>query len=255
MGLLEGSKAGLRLKELKLGRSRLENKGAKSVAAALAAMGTAEVLVLPQNGIKNEGIVALAGAVAKSPHLVVLNLNDNTFKAESSAALASALKSTPKLEVLDLGDCLVGTAGFVAIGASLGASTHTAIKTVDLSFNDIGTKSKALGSADPQTTATAAIVGMCSGKLALEKLTLDGNILSEESVAAISAAVAKATGKDDAGDALVLEDVEEPESDNEDEDDDDDDDDDGIEPDDEETVADDKKMVALLYSNLNSSTA
>ena len=222
------------------------------MAKALAAMGSVEVLVLPQNGIKNDGIVALAAAVTASKNLVVLNLNDNTFKRESSLAIAKALQNTCKLEVLDLGDCLVGTAGFVAIGASLGAPTHTALKKVDLSFNDIGTKSAALQGSDPQAAATDAITGMCSGQAGLESLTLDGNMLSEESVAAISAAVTAATGKDDAGDIIVLEDLEEPESEDEDGDnDDDDDDDDGLEPDDEETVADDKKMVASLYETLN----
>jgi Ran GTPase-activating protein 1 len=246
LGLAEGAKAGLKLKSLKLGRSRLENKGAISIAAALEAMGSLKELVLPQNGIKTDGIVALARAIEKNADLRVLNLNDNTFKPESCIAIAKALKATSKLEVLNLGDCLLNTPGFLAIAASIGADC-TSLRDVDLSFNNLGAKVK---DGDAQTLTCDAIVRLVAGKSGLEKLTLDGNVLGEGTLQQIGDAVAAVTGKD-ADEVLDLEDMEDPDDEeDEDEDEDADDDDDGLESDDEETVAADKDMVEELYTVL-----
>ena len=77
--LQHAAKSGLKLQTFVLGRSRLENAGARSIADALTAMGSLVELHMPQNGIRRHGIVSLASAVGANPGLEVLVLNDNTF--------------------------------------------------------------------------------------------------------------------------------------------------------------------------------
>ena len=119
LGLAEGAKRGLRLRVLQLGRSRQENKGAVSIAAALAAMGSLEEIIMPQNGIKATGIAALAEAVKANRGLRVLDLNDNTFRAAGCRAMAAALADVHGLRAVNFGDCLLGPAGFDLIANAL----------------------------------------------------------------------------------------------------------------------------------------
>lgn len=49
-----------KLKTFIAGRNRLENPGATALAEAFSAIGTLEIIKLPQNGIRPEGIIQLA---------------------------------------------------------------------------------------------------------------------------------------------------------------------------------------------------
>jgi len=101
----------LKLKTFICGRNRQENEGAKALASFLGAVGTLEVVDMPQNGIYYPGIQALCEAFAKNPKLRHINMNDNTFTEKGAAHFAAIVKDLRNLESLNLGDCLLKSGG------------------------------------------------------------------------------------------------------------------------------------------------
>eukprot|EP00038_Savillea_parva_P012559 m.205467 g.205467 ORF g.205467 m.205467 type:complete len:489 (+) comp22951_c0_seq1:74-1540(+) len=199
LGLTEGARRGLRLKVLRLGRSRQENKGAASLAAALTAMQSLEELCLPQNGIKAAGIAALADAVQANPQLRVLDLNDNTFRPAGCRAMALALASTHGLEDVNFGDCLLKPAGSNSILKAL-ADNHPNLKKIDLTYNEMNADN------------VDAICALATTATSLAHLDINGNILSDADVDRVKDAI----GSDTADDVLgPTDEMEEPEEDDE----------------------------------------
>ncbi|XP_063836135.1 ran GTPase-activating protein 1 [Ostrinia nubilalis] len=152
-----------RLKVFVAGRNRLENDGAKALAAVFKNMGTLEEVAMPQNGIYHVGITALSDAFKQNPRLSTLNLNDNTIGPKGAAAIAQALPSLKNLKSINFGDCLLKSKGANALAKAFKDNTHV-LETLDLSHNEIG-RDACMGLVD-----SVAVGG-------LNKLTLAGNSL------------------------------------------------------------------------------
>lgn len=86
----------MELKTFIAGRNRLENDGAKALAAFFARVQSLEHVAMPQNGIYKVGIEALAESFKKNPQMRVLNLNDNTIGPDGAEFIADALEFMPK---------------------------------------------------------------------------------------------------------------------------------------------------------------
>ncbi|KAL0858612.1 hypothetical protein ABMA27_012446 [Loxostege sticticalis] len=153
-----------RLKVFVAGRNRLENDGAKALAAVFQNMGTLEEVAMPQNGIYHVGITALSEAFRRNPRLSTLNLNDNTVGAKGAAALARALPSLKNLKTMNFGDCLLKSKGAKALAKAFKDNSHT-LESLDLSHNEIGRE------------ACMEVVDSIMATDKLNKLVLAGNSL------------------------------------------------------------------------------
>ncbi|PVD34310.1 hypothetical protein C0Q70_05581 [Pomacea canaliculata] len=151
------------------GRNRLENDGAKALAAAFKTIGTLEELCMPQNGINPPGISALVDAISVNTNLRVLNLNDNTFTATGAKEMAKVLPKLQNLEVVNFGDCLVRTEGAKALAVAL-KDSHSKLKELILSGNEIK---------QPGALSVAECV---SNKDNLKLVDLNANQLGDEGV-------------------------------------------------------------------------
>ncbi|XP_032528225.2 ran GTPase-activating protein 1-like [Danaus plexippus] len=127
----------LRLKVFIAGRNRLENDGAKALAAVFQSMGSLEELAMPQNGIYHTGIAALSESFRHSPNLEVINLNDNTIGPKGAASIAAALPRLKKLKSINFGDCLLKSAGAKALAQGI-KDYNVLLESIELSHNEIG---------------------------------------------------------------------------------------------------------------------
>lgn len=152
----------LLLKVFIAGRNRLENEGAKALAAVFEQIGSLEEIAMPQNGIYHVGISALAESFERNVNLQVLNLNDNTLGPKGSRALGKAIKTLQLLRVLNLGDCLLKTKGVEYILDAIHQS-HPLLEEVNLESNEI------------KARAGPLIANAMINKQNLTKLLLDAN--------------------------------------------------------------------------------
>lgn len=123
------------------GRNRLENGSSAAFAAAFLALGTLEVVRMPQNGIRMEGIALLLSALSSNVNLSTLDLQDNTFTLSGSRAIVAALPCWPKLTSLNLSDCLLGARGGVLLASSLLAGSNPLLQSLALQSNDFANPS------------------------------------------------------------------------------------------------------------------
>lgn len=149
------------LKTFVCGRNRLENEGSKELAKVFEALGTLEIICMPQNGINHEGISALSNSFSINTNLKEINLNDNICTEKGAKALAKCISSLPNLEIINFGDCLIKTEGAKALAESL--KSNNVLKELNLGFNEIGLE------------GGIAITKVMSNKKFLQKLDLDGN--------------------------------------------------------------------------------
>ncbi|KAG5895121.1 hypothetical protein JTB14_008558 [Gonioctena quinquepunctata] len=156
----------LALKVFIAGRNRLENDGAKALAAVFKMIGTLEEIAMPQNGIYHPGISALSEAFTHNKNLQVLNLNDNTITAKGAAAIASALPNLQNLREINFGDCLLKTKGALLLADAL-RSEHSNLEELSLGFNEIRKK------------GGLEVVESMKNKGKLKSLILDGNQFGE----------------------------------------------------------------------------
>ncbi|CAG9859602.1 unnamed protein product [Phyllotreta striolata] len=157
----------LALKVFIAGRNRLENDGAKALAAVFKMIGTLEEIAMPQNGIYHPGISALSDAFTVNKNLQILNLNDNTIGPKGAEAIASAIASNQKLREINFGDCLLKTKGAVLLAGAL-KDAHSNLEELNLGFNEI------------KKEGALRVVEAMANKSKLKKLILDGNQFGEE---------------------------------------------------------------------------
>ncbi|CAG9790671.1 unnamed protein product [Diatraea saccharalis] len=119
------------------GRNRLENEGAKALAAVFTDMGTLEEVAMPQNGIYHVGISALSEAFKQNPRLSCLNLNDNTIGHKGAEAIAAALPCLKNLKSINFGDCLLKSKGAKALAKAFHDNLQM-LECLDMSHNEIG---------------------------------------------------------------------------------------------------------------------
>jgi len=157
----------LSLKTFIVGRNRLENEGAKSLAEFFKAVGTLEEVQMPQNFIRHPGIAALAEALVHNPKLKILNLNDNTFTCRGSQAIAHALPKLQQLSVLNFGDCLIRSKGTEYLAKAL-ATAHTQLTEVYMDHGEI------------HLSAAKLLINSMKSKKHLKVLDLNGNQFGED---------------------------------------------------------------------------
>ncbi|KAL4720347.1 hypothetical protein ACJJTC_007881, partial [Scirpophaga incertulas] len=177
-----------KLKVFIAGRNRLENDGAKALAAVFKNMGTLEEVAMPQNGIYHVGISALSDAFKNNPNLAILNLNDNTIGAKGAEAIAAVLHN---LKTINFGDCLLKSKGAKALATAFRESSK-ALVSLDLSHNEIGKEAC--------MEVVNAITSFPDGADRLSRVVLAGNSLGN--------AVHKKTMKDKLGSCAELSDGE-----------------------------------------------
>lgn len=233
----------LQLKVFIAGRNRLENDGAKALAAVFEAIGTLEEIAMPQNGIYHPGIAALSEAFKKNTNMRVLNLNDNTITSKGAEHLYPALECMQKLENINFGDCLLKTAGAIHIAEAI-ADGHLALEVLNLGFNEIG------------PSGGYAVASAMHNKNQLQSLYLNGNQFGTESREQITELLAECQRAD------CLDELDEDDSDGENEEDEydsegddgeEDENDDEYEDDDDEDT-DDATEIAVGNANLTNQT-
>lgn len=127
----------MELRVFAAGRNRLENQGAKALAAIFQEIQTLEEITIPQNGINPPGILALSEALKHNINIQVINFNDNTLTAQGAEYLADALYNIETLREINLSDCLLGNEGGQILSDVL-ADCHPDLEVVNLSGNEIG---------------------------------------------------------------------------------------------------------------------
>ncbi|KAI5701668.1 hypothetical protein M8J76_000122 [Diaphorina citri] len=158
----------LALKVFIAGRNRLENEGAKMLAAVFKKLKTLERVEMPQNGIYHVGITALSDAFEENKNLRHLNLNDNTITYKGAIPLGQALSKLPSLAILNLGDCLLKSAGASSIAKYL--TDNTTLEDVNLTCNEISVQ----GGLD--------LVKAMKNKTKLKQINVSENQFGEEGV-------------------------------------------------------------------------
>ncbi|XP_017004812.2 ran GTPase-activating protein [Drosophila takahashii] len=148
-------------------RNRLENAGAKSLAAAFKTLKTFEEITLQQNSIYFEGVEALAEAYKENPHLRVLNMNDNTLRSTGAEKIAEILPFLPMLRELNFGDCLIRTNGAYHFGEAL-ENSNDQLEVVELGYNEIN------------SDGGMVLVSAMQNKPKLRFFGLDGNNFGHE---------------------------------------------------------------------------
>jgi len=183
--LADSKKAGtpLSMTTFIVGRNRMENEGAVFFSEFFKAVGTLEVVEMPQNFIRHPGISALAEALVHNPKLRVLNLNDNTFTWRGSQAIANALPKLQQLTHLNFGDCLVRSKGAEFLAKSL-ATGHPHLKEVYMDHGEI------------HLNAALLLVNSLKSKTNLKVLDLNGNQFGEDGCTEVKQLLSSAGKKD-----------------------------------------------------------
>jgi Ran GTPase-activating protein (RanGAP) involved in mRNA processing and transport len=135
--ILEGLRSNTALKQLDLGRCRLDDQGMSILANALAIRNASILeLNLQWNDITSMGVRALVDdhvEVVKT--LTKLCLWGNTIRSEGATILANALEdnAVPSLKELQLASCGIRDDGFVALVSAL--EQNTSLQILDLEEN------------------------------------------------------------------------------------------------------------------------
>ncbi|KAL7668459.1 hypothetical protein ACOME3_009161 [Neoechinorhynchus agilis] len=117
------------------GRNRLEDEGAKVIAAAFKGQKTLKEVQMPQNGIRGEGIVALMDGLKTHTNMQILNLNDNAFLDRSSIVASQIFLELKNLEVVNIGDCILRDSGLREISSALASLAN--LRFLDISSNEL----------------------------------------------------------------------------------------------------------------------
>ncbi|KAL1517043.1 hypothetical protein ABEB36_000860 [Hypothenemus hampei] len=171
----------LALKVFIAGRNRLENEGAKALAAVFKKIQTLEEVAMPQNGIYHVGITALSDAFTHNKSLQILNLNDNTFGSQGAEAIAKVLPNLQNLKEINFGDCLLKTKGAILLAEGL-KDGHKHLETLILESNEI------------KSQGGLALAEAMTNKTKLKSFLLDANQFGGNGAADIKSKL-KALGK------------------------------------------------------------
>lgn len=127
------------LRELIIGRNRLEDLGATNLSRALSELDSLELLKVNQNGIKERGITKLVEALITNKHFMrEIDLSDNTIKKEGATALAKFISTAEALKTIHLGDCLLLNDGAeIIINALRNSPSLSNLEYVSLEGNEL----------------------------------------------------------------------------------------------------------------------
>lgn len=131
------SNSNLLLERIRVGRNRLENKGATAFGNYFASTNSLVEVQAFQNGIKDQGISSFLRGLISNKSLKILKVNDNLIT-DAVDALIELISSLPILEVLDISDSNLGSEKALRIFKVLAKSST--IKEIYCNYNDIEDK-------------------------------------------------------------------------------------------------------------------
>ena len=126
------------LADITLSRNRFGTKGAMHLAEALKVNQTVRHLNLAWNDLRNDFAGAIAEALTMNNSLQSLHLDRNLISEDGAGAIAVALTSNYKLKYLGLSHNRIGAAGCGILGEGLMRCKN--LLTLDLSMNGIATE-------------------------------------------------------------------------------------------------------------------
>lgn len=128
-----------KLRELIIGRNRLEDLGATNLSLALSELDSLELLKVNQNGIKIDGICRIVDALeANKLFMRDIDLGDNLIKKEGAAALKQFISTSAALKTICLGDSLLKNKGLEIICDALRMSPSLSeLEYVSLEGNEL----------------------------------------------------------------------------------------------------------------------
>lgn len=132
------SNPNIHLERLRIGRNRLENKGATAFGEYFSQTNTLLEVVAFQNGIKEEGIKNFLTGLLSNEKLEILKINDNTFGDSSVDALLELLNKLKNLKVIDISDSKLGGPNSIKIFEKL--VKISSIKEIYCNYNEIEEK-------------------------------------------------------------------------------------------------------------------
>ncbi|ETP16879.1 hypothetical protein F441_08598, partial [Phytophthora nicotianae CJ01A1] len=169
------------LKSLDLSDCSFEEDGATQLAEAISKQPNLQYLKLRDASLCAEGAEKVAKALTSSNiQLVELDLSGNELADEGIAALALLLKSQSQLKVLRLDENEVTSEGLKEFVAVLSADSLPALEELSLCGNEITAKG-----------AIAVVDTFVPTKMALVRVELDTNMISDKGVEHIKASLAK----------------------------------------------------------------
>lgn len=197
-GVMSDQGAGSGLVHLNLGANRISDGGAVALAALLASNGTLKKLILDRNRVTQDGVRALSMALERNNTLDSISLHRNALGDEGARVLGKAIHFNHTLRVLVLDDNGITDKGME--GLASGLRTNLGLQQLHLSSNRIGNGgAHALAAALHKNRSLRVIrlahnqitdqgvVGprsigdmMAQHFMKLEKLFLEGNLISEE---------------------------------------------------------------------------
>lgn len=104
------------------------------------AMGSLEILEVPQNGIKKDGMIALLDALkSNSQTLREVYLHDNWIKQEAIDRLVEFILRAESLERLNISDSTMGTNGALLLAKAIAENPHlkSTLRHVSCNYNEI----------------------------------------------------------------------------------------------------------------------
>lgn len=102
------SNSNMALERIRVGRNRLESKGATAFGSFFSTQSSLLEVVIYQNGIKEDGMINLLNGLTTNKNLEILKINDNSIVGKSADSLVTLLNVLPKLSCLDVSDSKLG---------------------------------------------------------------------------------------------------------------------------------------------------
>lgn len=128
------SNKNLNLELIRMGRNRLEDKGATAFGEFFKNSTSIKEVVCFQNGIREDGMKALLNGLKSNKGLRILRINDNLIKSATDE-LIDLLNEVQDLEILDISDSLLGCENAIRVFKTL--SQVGKIKEVYCNYNEI----------------------------------------------------------------------------------------------------------------------
>lgn len=151
------------LKKLRIGRNRLENKGASAFGEYFTLTNSLIEVIAFQNGIKDEGMANFLNGLSNNADLEILKVNDNVFGNKSVEKLLKLLDIIKNLKIIDISDSKLGCENSISIFEKL--SKLDTLKEIYCNYNEIEEK-------EAQNKIVDFLINL---KIKLDKLEIKGN--------------------------------------------------------------------------------
>ena len=128
----------IRLERIRIGRNRLESKGATAFGKFFAKCDSLLEVAVFQNGIKDDGMSNLVKGLHRNTGLQVLRLNDNYIGEDSAEQLIDLLEQTQNLSIIDISDSNLGCENSISVFEKL--SKINTLSEIYSNYNEIEEK-------------------------------------------------------------------------------------------------------------------